>query len=75
MPEAPRTLTQLRGNNGRYDSVRRPAHTTSRTWPWLEAKSGVVSDTTLEGYANSLDKHVLPSLGAYYYDAIGPMEV
>ena len=42
---------------------------------WIEAKSGIVAETTLEGYANSLVKHVLPALGNYFYDALGPMEV
>jgi integrase len=42
---------------------------------WLESKEGVVGDYTLENYTLALQKHALPILGDYYYDAIGLLEV
>jgi integrase len=42
---------------------------------WIESKAAVVSRYTLEGYVYALDKHVLPTLGTFYYDAVGHLEV
>lgn len=42
---------------------------------WLQSKNGVVSKYTLESYTSILEQHVLPRLGDFYYDQIGPMEV
>jgi integrase len=62
--------------NGRMRSTGRTRMTVGAfAQSWLEAKSGVVSETTLEGYTNSLDRHVLPALGEFFYDALGPMDV
>jgi len=42
---------------------------------WIESKAAVVSRYTLEGYAYALEKHVLPVLGTFYYDAVGHLDV
>src|SRR5437868_1519899 len=42
---------------------------------WIDSKECVVSRYSLQSYINSLHKHVLPALGEFFYDAIGPIEV
>jgi integrase len=42
---------------------------------WIESKGPVVGEYTLEGYAGTLENHVLPILGMYFYDAVDHLEV
>lgn len=41
---------------------------------WIKSKSGVVDEYTLGSYADALERHVLPIIGRFYYDAVGHLE-
>jgi integrase len=42
---------------------------------WMKSKKLKLDPATATTYADALDKHILPALGDYYYDAITPMDV
>ena len=56
-------------------NTREPMTVTGFARLWLKSKAGVVARYTLESYTSTLDKHVLPFLGDFYYDQIGFIEV
>ena len=42
---------------------------------WIESKTANIDEGTARRYAEALDLHVLPELGAYFYDALRPADV
>lgn len=42
---------------------------------WMKSKTLKLDPTTAATYADALDRHILPALGTYFYDAITPMDV
>jgi len=42
---------------------------------WIESKAPCVDRGTAERYADAIEHHVAPTLGAYYYDALRPADV
>lgn len=42
---------------------------------WIESKAPTVDPGTAERYADALDDHVLPALGAFYYDQLTSLDV
>src|SRR5215813_1880480 len=42
---------------------------------WIESKAVILDDVTCDAYTEALEKHVLPALGKFYYDALKPSDV
>lgn len=42
---------------------------------WMKSKKLKLDPATARTYADALDKHVLPTFGSLYYDAVTPMDV
>jgi integrase len=42
---------------------------------WIESKAACLDKGTADRYADALEHHVVPTLGAFYYDALKPADV
>jgi integrase len=42
---------------------------------WIESKAVILDDATCDTYTEALEKHALPALGKFYYDALKPSDV